>query len=459
MLLLAFLPFIGATAAIAIAVVLHARSLSDSQRQIVAAAYQASKQVELQHYMDLASSAIAPLYDSGQNDDATRERALQVLSKLEFGTDGYFFVYDLKGKTLMHPRLPELVGQNLWDMHAPDGSLTIQRLIHQAELGGGFVRYPWARPSTHQMEAKLAYVLILKRWGWMVGTGIYLDDVNAALAQIDQQASANIQHTLLWIGSIGALGMLAIGICGLALNITDHRNSDAKLKLLALQVVASQEAERGRLSRELHDGISQMLVSTKLLLESVPSRLETSDPARQTIAMPIDKALGQINRTLGEIRRISHDLRPTMLDDFGLAVALVQLGREFVESGSMSAGNVTVDTSAAEDLHLPEAINTALFRIAQEALTNISRHATATSVAITLTASPAQVTLSIVDDGCGFDCDAVQAHARRGIGLRNMRERAESLGGRITMTSRPGRTELIALIPFHATRPTTEIDL
>jgi len=132
MLLLAFLPFIGATAAIAIAVVLHARSLSDSQRQIVAAAYQASKQVELQHYMDLASSAIAPLYDSGQNDDATRERALQVLSKLEFGTDGYFFVYDLKGKTLMHPRLPELVGQNLWDMHAPDGSLTIQRLIHQA---------------------------------------------------------------------------------------------------------------------------------------------------------------------------------------------------------------------------------------------------------------------------------------------------------------------------------------
>jgi len=449
--LLALLPFIGATAAIAIAVVLHARSLSGSQRQIITAAYQASKRAELQDYMDLARSAIAPLYDSGKNDEATRTHALQILSQLEFGTDGYFFVYDLKGKSLMHPRQPELVGQNLWDMRAPDGSAPIQLLIHQAEQGGGFVRYPWERPSTHQMEAKLAYVLILKRWGWMIGTGIYLDDVDTALAQIDQHASANIKRTLLWIGVIGALGMLAIGACGLALNITDHRNSDAKLKLLALQVVESQEAERGRLSRELHDGISQMLVSTKLVLESIPSRLHTTGPERRASSATIDKALGQINRTLGEVRRISHDLRPAMLDDFGLAAALAQLGREFGETGHMLPENIIVDTSAAQGNQLPDAINTVLFRIAQEALTNIACHAEARSVRIALTALPQQVMLSVADDGRGFDYDAVQADARRGIGLRNMRERAESLGGSIHIDSRPGRTELIALVPFHAT--------
>jgi len=450
LLLLALLPFIGATAAIALAVVLHARSLSNSQQHIVAAAYQASKENELRHYLYLARSAIAPLYDSGRTDEATRAQALQVLSKLDFGTDGYFFVYDLNGRALMHPRQPELVGHNLWSMQAPDGSPTIQLLIHQAQRGGGFVQYPWARPSTHQMEPKLSYVVTLDRWGWMIGTGIYLDDVNAALAQIDQHASANIKRTLLWIGVIGTLGMLAIGICGLALNITDHRSSDAQLKLLAQQIVTSQETERGRLSRELHDGVSQMLVSTKLLLESVPSRLQPTDPEAHAIAAPIAKALGQINRTLGEIRRISHDLRPAMLDDFGLAAALAQLGREFGETGHMRPENITVDTRAAEGKTLPEAINTVLFRIAQEALTNIACHARASGVSIVLAVQPQQVELRVTDDGRGFDYDAVQADARRGIGLRNMRERAESLNGNLRINSHPGHTELIALIPFNA---------
>lgn len=449
LLLLALMPFMIATAIITIAVVLQAHVLSNSQRSIIAAAYRASKQAELRHYMDLAQSAIAPLYDSGRNDAATRERALQILSKLEFGTDGYFFVYDLNGKSLMHPRQPELVGQNLWSLRAPDGTSPIQRLIHRAEQGGGFVEYPWRRPSTHQIEPKLGYVLKLDRWGWMIGTGIYLDDVTATLAQIDQHASMNIKRTLLWIGLTGTLGMLAIGICGLALNITDWRSSDAKLKLLAHQVVESQEAERGRLSRELHDGVSQMLVSTKLLLESVPAHAGQAAGDPGMVEATIGKALAQINRTLGEIRRISHALRPSMLDDFGLAAALVQLGREFGETGYMPRENVVVDVSAAQGKSLPDSFNTILFRIAQEALSNIARHAAASRVRIALAVLPRQVMLSVMDNGRGFDCEAVHADAQRGIGLRNMRERVESLGGCLQIDSSPGHTELIALIPYH----------
>lgn len=456
LLLLAFLPLVAATATIAIAVVLQARSLSNSQRHIVEAAYQTSKEVELRHYMDLATSAIAPLYDSGRDDEATRARVLQILSKLEFGQDGYFFVYDLKGDSLMHPRQPELVGHNWWSMRDPNGAPTIQLLIHRAQQGGGFVTYPWERPSTHRIEPKLGYVLMLDRWGWMVGTGIYLDDVTAALGQIDQHASANIKRTLLWIGMIGTFGMLVIGACGLALNITDHRSADAKFKLLAHQVVESQEAERARLSRELHDGISQMLVSTKLLLESVPAQLKLTAPRVAAVDAPIAKALAQLNRTLGEIRRISHDLRPAMLDDFGLAAALAQLGREFGEMGRVPGANVTVDTSAANGMPLPESINTALFRIAQEALTNIACHAGATSVMLTLAVLPQHVTLSVVDDGRGFDYDAVQADARRGIGLHNMRERVESLDGSLQIESRPGRTELLACIPLPRAAPVND---
>jgi two-component system, NarL family, sensor kinase len=267
-LVLALLPFIGAMATIAIAVSLQAGALSTSEQRAIAAAYRSSKEAELKNYVALAESAVAPLYNSGRDDPATRAQVLAVLSKLEFGSDGYFFVYDLQGNLLMHPRQSELVGTNLWSMHDPNGALTIQSLLKQARNGGGFVEYLWARPSTHKLEPKLGYVVTFERWGWMVGTGIYLDDVNTALLQTGRQASSNIRHTLFLIGLVGALGMGFIGACGIALNITDQRSSDAQLKIMARQVVESQEAERGRLSRELHDGISQMLVSIKLLLES-----------------------------------------------------------------------------------------------------------------------------------------------------------------------------------------------
>jgi two-component system, NarL family, sensor kinase len=446
-LILALLPFIGAMATIAIAVALQANALSNSEQHEIAVAYRSSKEVELKNYVALAESAVAPLYNSGRNDADTRTQALAILSKLEFGSDGYFFVYDLQGNLLMHPRLAQLVGTNLWSMHDPHGALTIQSLLKKAGSGGGFVEYLWERPSTHKMESKLGYVVTFERWGWMVGTGIYLDDVNTALSQTGRQASSNIRHTLFLIGLIGALGMGFIGACGIAMNVTDHRSSDAQLKIMARQVVESQEAERGRLSRELHDGISQMLVSIKLLLESAlalkPANADTDDPSRP----PIHNALAQTNRTLAEIRQISHDLRPTMLDDFGLGAALRQLALEFNEMGKTPHTNVTVRVAASDAHPLPDTVNTALFRVAQEALTNIQRHAHAANARITLACTAGKVILTIVDDGIGFGSAALQSDPRRGIGLRNMRERVESLNGTFVIESRPGGTSLTAAIP------------
>jgi two-component system NarL family sensor kinase len=104
-LVLALLPFIGAMATIAIAVSLQASALSTSEQRAIAAAYRSSKEVELKNYVALAESAVAPLYNSGRDDPETRAQVLAVLSKLEFGNDGYFFVYDLQGNLLMHPAI------------------------------------------------------------------------------------------------------------------------------------------------------------------------------------------------------------------------------------------------------------------------------------------------------------------------------------------------------------------
>src|SRR4051794_19172974 len=99
----------------------------------------------------------------------------------------------------MHPRQPNLVGRDLSTMRDPAGELTIQQLIGEASKGGGYVRYVWQRPSTGQLAPKLGYVVPLERWGWMIGTGIYLEDVETALARIDGQAAANIDRTVMWI--------------------------------------------------------------------------------------------------------------------------------------------------------------------------------------------------------------------------------------------------------------------
>jgi two-component system, NarL family, sensor kinase len=125
-----------------------------------------------------------------------------------------------------------------------------------------------------------------------------------------------------------------ITLCALVLNVSEYRSADAKLKRLAQQVVASQESERARLSRELHDGISQMMVSIKLLLESALARFEPSNARVPAAEAALSTSLARLGDNLREVRRISHALRPSMLDDLGLAAALEQLTRELsAESG------------------------------------------------------------------------------------------------------------------------------
>jgi two-component system NarL family sensor kinase len=456
--LLAIVPFLAAIAGIEIGVRQEATALADTQHATMQAAYLASKEIELKHYVQLATSAIEPLYDASHDnarDDAMlRSRALAALEKMDFGADGYFFVYDMHGRSLMHPREPDLVGRDLWTMRDPQGALVIQQLIAAASHGGGYVRYVWHRPSTGKLAPKLGYVVPLERWGWIVGTGIYLDDVDTTLSQIDQRASANIGRTMMWIGAIALTGLGVIALCALVLNVSESRSADAKLKRLAQQVVESQEKERARLSRELHDGISQMMVSVKLLLESALMRFERSEARVPAAEAALATSLARLSDTLREVRRISHALRPAMLDDLGLAAALQQLTRELSEQAGIEIGFTQIaHTHAAL---LPDAVNTVVFRIAQEALTNIVRHAQASRASVSLDVSAHAVTLSIADNGRGFDVERALADLRAGVGLRNMRERVDSLGGGLSLVSQPGHTNVTAHVPVGALSPQPE---
>ncbi len=441
--LFAITPLILALCAIAFAVWYQATLLAAQQRSAVETAYLASKQAEISHYVTLATQLIAHLYESDRQDEAAQNEAKAILAKLGYGDDGYFFIYDMEGNNLMHPRKPELVGKNLWELRDSTGNLTIQHLIERARDGGGFERYLWEKPSSGKVAPKLGYVVMLKKWNWMLGTGLYLDDVDAALAKIDTQSSSNIDRTMLWIAGIAIASALVIALSGLALNISEFRVADAKLKELAQRVVRSQEDERARLSRDLHDGISQLLVSIKLQVESGIAKLTGKNMPAETARTSFEHAATQLNYVLGEVRRISHDLRPAILDDLGLAAALAHLTQEFAELTTIQTKFKAVGTTAG----LSDVANTVLFRIAQEALTNIKRHANASEVVIQLNDYSKNVLLVITDNGVGFDVAHIAEHPKRGIGLRNMHERLDAIGGKLDLISSAAGTRLVAILP------------
>jgi two-component system NarL family sensor kinase len=437
---LAVAPLVVALVLVALAVRHQEHDLARRERALIEKSYMDQRRSELRSYVDLAVSTVRPLYDAGLDDEATRDEALRRLAALDYGDDGYFFVYDMQGRSLMHSRQPELVGQNLWNLRDARGRFTLRDLIAGARAGGGYVEYEWRKPSSEQMTAKLGYVTALPRWNWMLGTGLYLDDIDATMRALDRQVSANVTTTLLWIAGIAALCLGVVSAAGLLLNLSEHRVAEAKLRLLARRVVQSQEEERGHLARELHDGTSQTLVSAKLLIESAVDALDRD----QRPAPPaLGKALQRLNDSLREVRRISHRLRPALLDTLGLPAALERLGDEFAEEGAVDA-SIMVE---GEAFALSPEVKTALFRVTQEALTNVRKHAQAKRVHIALGFSEERVRLAIGDDGIGFDVAAMQLDPRRGIGLRNMRERMESIGGTLRVDSVRGRTSIVADVP------------
>ncbi|RQO46252.1 histidine kinase [Variovorax sp. KBW07] len=445
---LAVAPLLIALVLVALAVRHQEHDLAQRERALIERSYMAQRRSELRSYVELAISNLRPLYESGQDDEATRNEALRRLASLDYGDDGYFFVYDLQGNSLMHSRQPELVGQNLWELRDSNGRYTIQELIKGAqEKGGGYVEYEWRKPSSAQTAPKLGYVTALPRWNWMVGTGLYLDDIQSTMDTLDRQMNANVTATLLWIAGIAALCLGVVSAAGLLLNLSEHRTAEAKLRLLARRVVQSQEEERGHLARELHDGTSQTLVSAKLLIESA---VDSLDRQQQPTPPALGKALQRLNDSLLEVRRISHRLRPALLDTLGLPAALERLVDEFREEGGGVDASIMRQGEAFE---LSPEVKTALFRLTQEALTNVRKHAQARHVHISLSFDEEEgVRLEVSDDGTGFDIDAVQLDPRRGIGLRNMRERMESIGGRLTMCSNAGRTSIEAEVPTRSAR-------
>ena len=219
--------------------------------------------------------------------------------------------------------------------------------------------------------------------------------------------------------------------------------SERRFRSLVGQVMAAQEEERKRVAYEVHDGLAQTAAAAHHLLLAFARRYPPDSEESQRI---LDRALELVQQTVGEARQVIADLRPTVLDDFGLATAV----RQQVERLEAEGRSVEYE-EALDGERLPTAMETALYRVSQEALTNVRKHAPAARVRVTLKRDGACVRLGVRDWGRGFHPDSVGNGGGPGerVGLSSMRERISLLGGRFSINSEPGLgTEVTAEIPL-----------
>lgn len=217
--------------------------------------------------------------------------------------------------------------------------------------------------------------------------------------------------------------------------IVERKIAQDRLQKLSHKIVRLQEEERRRVSRELHDGINQLLVSVKYKIENFEEKLKLS--SEQALS-DIKKADIFLDEAIAEVRRVSHDLRPSVLDDLGLVPALSNLVRRFSERNLIDVQLNGVDESFDR---LPADVETAMYRIVQEAMMNIEKHANATHVTININRTDSNVTIRIEDNGDGFSMQNAlrKSDSMSSMGLRNMRERIELLQGNFFIHSDVGK--------------------
>jgi PAS domain S-box-containing protein len=221
-------------------------------------------------------------------------------------------------------------------------------------------------------------------------------------------------------------------------DVTERVRAQEERSAFAAAASAIREEEKTRVARELHDELAQSLTALKMDTNWVRDHI-ASDPA--LTRQKLGDMLGLLDGAVASTRRIAADLRPLLLDDLGLAPAIEWLAGTFT-----SRNGVPCRLDMADEIELQEPYATAVFRIVQESLVNVAKHAKATDVGVKIAHGPNEVALSVQDNGCGFD---TTQHAPGSLGLMGIRERAQLLNGTVAVISAPGQgTRIEVRIPL-----------
>ncbi len=244
-----------------------------------------------------------------------------------------------------------------------------------------------------------------------------------------------------------------VGYVGTTTDITDRKlaekemeESSQKLRQLTTHLLNIREEERKRIGREIHDELGQQLTAIKMDISWIAKK---TDPSQEAFKTKLQNVIALLDGGNQSIRRILNELRPVILDDYGLLEALRWQAQQFTANTHIPVAM----TASESDMKIPEEISTCIFRVFQEALTNITRYAKATQVKVSLDIDSDSVLLNIEDNGLGFDTELTKT--KKSFGILGMKERVASLNGRFDLSSVPGNGTRISIhIPI--TQKTTD---
>jgi signal transduction histidine kinase len=234
-----------------------------------------------------------------------------------------------------------------------------------------------------------------------------------------------------------------------ALLLSQLSATNERLQTISRRMLVAQESERRRIARELHDEIGQVITAAQLNLRLLQQR-----PEAAALLPHLEENIVMLGQVLNDVRDLSLDLRPSMLDDMGLAAAIEWYTKQQARRVQMRA---VVNTESVAETQLDPALETVCFRLAQEAVTNIVRHARATEINLELRLEDDRLHLLVRDDGMGFDVAATRRSGSASLGLLGMEERAALVGGQIEFRSAPGQgAEIRASFPVTSAPPAAD---
>jgi PAS domain S-box-containing protein len=283
--------------------------------------------------------------------------------------------------------------------------------------------------ETHKRIPGLLPFFLAGGKSFMLIPMISQDKVIGALSFLSTQPEAYTEKELRVAEEVGNQIAGAIANAQMFRSISKHRK---ELRALTIRLQEVEEAERRRLTRELHDRVGPNLTALSINLNIILKQLAAESSGK--VGIRLEDSLRLLEETALHIRDVMAELRPPVLDDYGLLAALQWYGEQFAER----TGVIFVIQGAEATPRLPLPLEAALFRISQEALTNVARHARAGQVTVTLEEVAQEVRLTIADDGTGFEFSE-KSETRSAWGLISMRERAEAVGGRFQVKSAPGK--------------------
>ncbi|MBD2868401.1 sensor histidine kinase [Paenibacillus arenilitoris] len=263
-----------------------------------------------------------------------------------------------------------------------------------------------------------------------------------------QKRVRNVENSIERAETIGSqINVVLEYLSGDLNQITRIVESAKTRQLLGLKIILAQEEERKRIAREIHDGPAQSLANIVLRTEIAERML-----IKQEFMMVQEELVdlkGQVRSGLEEIRKIIYNLRPMALDDLGLVPALRKFTQDFEEKTRIH----TVFELTGKDARMPSAMEAAIYRLVQEAFTNVYKHASASHVLLEINFQPHQISLVIQDNGIGFHSELIEKDVSQNVhfGLVGMRERVELIEGRMDLDSNPGQgTKIMIDIPTTA---------